>query len=60
VQGEPREENGNRCERRPTVDHPRGRAPTPPPHVRDPDNNRHANRGTNANVDTPPLFRRAS
>jgi hypothetical protein len=60
VQGEPREENGNRHEHRPAVDQPRGRAPTPPARTPEPNNNRHANEGANANADAPPLFRRVS
>jgi hypothetical protein len=60
VQGEPSEENGNRCERQPAVNLPHGRAPTPPVHVLEPDNNRRANGGTNADADAPPLFRLAS
>jgi hypothetical protein len=60
VQGEPREENGNRRERRPAADQPRGRAPTLPAHVPEPCNNRRAHEGANANADAPPLFRRAS
>jgi hypothetical protein len=65
VQEEPREGNGDRRERRPAIDQPRGRAPTPSP-AREParDNNRCSNEGANvdANADTvaPPLFRRAS
>jgi hypothetical protein len=60
VQGEPREENSNRRERRPAANQPRGRAPTPPPRAPEPDNNRCANEGANANANAPPLFRRAS
>jgi hypothetical protein len=60
VQGEPREENGNRRERRPAADQPCGRAPTPLPRAPELDNNRRANEGANANADAPPLFRRAS
>jgi hypothetical protein len=60
VQGEPREENGNRCECRPAADQPRGHAPTPHPRAPEPDNNRRANEGANANTDAPPLFQRAS
>jgi hypothetical protein len=60
VQGEPREENGNRRERWPAADPPRGRAPTPPARAPEPDNNRCANGGANADANAPPLFRRAS
>jgi hypothetical protein len=60
VQGKPREENGNRRERRPAADQPRGRAHTPPARASESDNNRRANRGANADADAPPLFRRAS
>jgi hypothetical protein len=62
VQGEPHEGNGDWRERRPAVDQLRGRAPTPPALAPEPDNNRRANRGANANldVDAPPLFQRAS
>jgi hypothetical protein len=60
VQGEPREENGNRRERRLAVDQLRGRSPTPPARASELDNNRHANGGANANADAPPIFRRAS
>jgi hypothetical protein len=60
VQGEPREENGNRRKRRPAANQPRGRAPTPPAHTPEPDNNRRANKGANADADAPPLFRQVS
>jgi hypothetical protein len=61
VQGEPREENGDRRERRLAADQPHDRAPTSPARGPAPDNNRHANGGVNvnanANIDGPPLFR---
>jgi hypothetical protein len=60
VQGEPREGIGDRRERRPTADQPHGYAPTPPARGPEPDNNRHANKGANADADAPPLFRWAS
>jgi hypothetical protein len=64
VQEEPREGNGDRRERRPAVDQPRGRAPTPPLSGAARDNNRHADKGANVNanadVDALPLLRRAS
>jgi hypothetical protein len=64
VQGEPREEIGNRRERRSTADQPHSRAPTLPVCVPEPGNNRRANGGANvdanADTDAPPLFRRAS
>jgi hypothetical protein len=50
----------SRREHRPAADQPRGRAPTPPARVPEPDNNRRANGGANADADAPPLFRRAS
>jgi hypothetical protein len=53
VQEEPREGNGDRCERRPAADQPHGRAPTPPAR----DNNRRANEGANVDANAPPLFR---
>jgi hypothetical protein len=58
VQGEPRDGNGNRRERRPAADQPHGRAPTPPVRTPEPDNNRRANGSTNANADAdaPLLF----
>jgi hypothetical protein len=60
----PREGNDNRCECRPAADHPHDRAPTPPARGPACDNNRRtkegANVNTNADVDAPPLFRRAS
>jgi hypothetical protein len=64
VQEQPREGNGDRRERRPAVDQPHGRAPTPPARGPVHDNNRRANEGanidTNADADTLPLFRQAS
>jgi hypothetical protein len=62
VQGEPHEGNSDRCEHRSAVDQPLGHAPTLPARVPEPDNNRRANGGANANpdTDTPPLFRRVS
>jgi hypothetical protein len=60
VQGEPREDNENRRACRPAADQPRGRTPTSPARAPEPDNNRRANIGANADTDTPPLFRRAS
>jgi hypothetical protein len=61
VQDESRDGNGNRHERRPAADQSHGRAPTPPVRVLEPDNNRRANGGANANVDAdaPLLFQRA-
>jgi hypothetical protein len=64
VQGEPREGNGDRRERRPAADEPHGRAPTPSARRPKPDNNRRANTGANVNanadVDALALFRLAS
>jgi hypothetical protein len=60
VQGEPHEKNGNRREHRPAADQPRGRAPTPPTRAPEPDNNRRANGGANADADAPQLFWQAS
>jgi hypothetical protein len=62
VQGEPREGNGDRREHRPAVDQPLGHGPTLPTCVPEPDNNRRANGGANANpdADTPLLFWGAS
>jgi hypothetical protein len=60
VQGEPREENDNRRERRPAADQLRGRAPTSPVRAPEPDNNRRANGDANVDAGAPPLFRRAS
>jgi hypothetical protein len=64
VQGEPREGNGARRERRLAADQPHGRAPTPPARGPEPDNNQCANAGANvdanADANTLPLFRRAS
>jgi hypothetical protein len=66
VQGEPREGNDNRRERRPAADQPHGRAPTPPAREPARNNNRRANEGANvdananAGADALPLFRRAS
>jgi hypothetical protein len=64
VQGEPREGNGARRERRLAADQPQGRAPTPPARGPEPDNNQCANAGANvdanADANTLPLFRRAS
>jgi hypothetical protein len=65
VQEEPREGNGDRRECRLPADQPCGRAPTPtPPRGAARDNNRCANKGANvdanANINAPPLFRRAS
>jgi hypothetical protein len=61
VQGEPREGNGDRRERRPAADQPHGRAPTPPACRPTPYNNRRANGGVNVDANTdadaPPLFR---
>jgi hypothetical protein len=62
VQGEPSNVNDNRRERRPAASQPHGRAPTPPARAPDPNNDQRANEGANVNadVDAPPLFRRAS
>jgi hypothetical protein len=60
VQGEPHKGNGDRREPRPTADQLCGRVPTPPARTLEPDNNRRANGGANANADAPPLFRQAS
>jgi hypothetical protein len=64
VQGEPHEGNDDRRERHPAADQPHGHAPTPPARRPVPDNNRRANAAANvdanADVDAPPLFRRAS
>jgi hypothetical protein len=62
VQGEPSNENGNRRERRPAATQPHDRAPTPPAHALEPNNDQRANEGTNVNADAdaPPLFRWAS
>jgi hypothetical protein len=62
VQGGPHEGNVNRRERRPAADQPHGRAPMPPTRGPEPNNNRRANGGADAdaNTDAPPLFRRAS
>jgi hypothetical protein len=62
MQGEPHEGNGDRRERRPAAYQPRRHAPTPPARAPEPDNNRRANGGANANpdADAPPLFWRVS
>jgi hypothetical protein len=63
MQEEPREGNGDRRERRPTVDQPHGRAPTSPARGPARDNNPRANEGANVDANTdadaPPLFWRA-
>jgi hypothetical protein len=64
MQEEPREGNGDRCERRPAAEQPHGRAPTPLARGPTRYNNLHANEGANidanADADAPPLFRWAS
>jgi hypothetical protein len=62
VQSELHEGNRDWRERQPAMDQPRSRVPTPPVLALEPDNNRRANGGANANpdADVPPLFRRAS
>jgi hypothetical protein len=60
MQGEPHKGYGDRRERRPAADQPRGHGPMPPARAPEPNNNnRRANEGANANADAPPLFRRA-
>jgi hypothetical protein len=64
VQEQPREGNDERREHRPAAEQPPAHGPPPPTRGRTHDNIRHANGGanvdTNADVDAPPLFRRAS
>jgi hypothetical protein len=60
MQGEPREGNDGRSERRSAADQPHGCTPMPPACGPARDNNRRSNEGANADADTPPLFRQAS